>query len=177
MLRFHQIPCECGRIHEVTRTQAGSSLNCECGRVLSVPALRELKDFPTVEHPDSPAETLSLHCASGVRQRRTGLIFVLFVASLLFAGLTVYYCQVCPKEPTIENSQTPFEVWQVWQTLRTGIDTPMSRTEMMRTDAIKMSWRWVSICGGASLLCVIGMFAAVVIGVNKKQPIGNHEQP
>ena len=163
MLRFHQIPCSCGKVHEVSKTQAGSSLTCDCGQEVSVPTLRELKDFPVVERPDPQTAELTLASASGARERRTGLIFVLFVAAVLFAGLGIYYHQTCPKVPTVENAETPFEVWQVWQTLRTGIDTPPSRGEMIRTDTIRMHWRWIVICGGASGLCVLGMLAGVLV--------------
>lgn len=166
MLKYYQIPCECGRIHEVTKTQAGSSVVCECGESLSIPTMRELKEYPVTERPDPQKKALSLHSASGVRQRRSGLLFVLLVASVLFAGIGVYYFQTCPKEPTVENASSPFEVWQVWQTLRTGIDTPPSRAEMMRTETIKMSWRWIAICGTASALCILGMFGTLVIRIN-----------
>lgn len=175
MLQFHQIPCECARIHEVSKTQAGSTLVCECGKSIQVPTLRELKDYPIIERPDPKKEELSLHSSSGVRQRRGGLIFVLFVAALLFAGLAVYFYQTCPKEPTVAGAETPFEVWQVWQSLRTGIDTPPSRGEMMRTDAIKMNWRWIWICSGTVGICVFGMLAALVVKVGKNQQMVDHE--
>jgi len=165
MLRFYQISCECGRIHEVTKPQAGSELTCECGRTVSVPTLREIDDFPIVERAETQKEELSLHSRSGVRQKRGGLLFLFFVATVLFVGLAVYFFQTCPKEPTVAGAESPFEVWQVWQSLRTGIDTPPSRSEMLRTDAIKMYWRWIYICGAASVVCVFGMFATVVMKV------------
>ena len=165
MLRFHQIPCSCGQIHEVSKTQAGSTLTCSCGLEVSVPTLRELKDFPVTVRQDPQSAELTLASASGARERRTGLIFVLFVAAALFAGLGIYYHQTCPKVPTVENAETPFEVWQVWQTLRTGIDTPPSRGEMIRTDTIRMHWRWIVICGSASGLCVLGMLAGVLVRI------------
>ncbi len=170
MLRFYQIPCECGRIHDVARTQAGSAVTCECGKEVAIPTLRELSQFPTIERPEPQQEGKIQRPISGVRQRRSGLLFVLFTATILFAGLAGFYYYTCPQEPTIENAQSPFEVWQVWQTLRTGIDTPMSRAEMMRGHAIRMNWRWVALCGGASALCILGMFATLVVGVNKKKP-------
>lgn len=167
MLRRYQIPCECGRIHDVTKTQAGSSLVCECGKSLSIPTMRELQKYPVIERPDPQKEALSLYSVSGARQRRNGLLFVLLVASVLFAGIGFYYFQICPKELTVENAESPFEVWQVWQSLRTGIDTPPSRAEIMRTEMIKMSWRWIIICGNASAACVLGMLAALVIRIKR----------
>ncbi len=168
MLRFYQIPCECGRTHDIARTQAGSSIACECGKEIMIPTLRELSQFPTIERLEHQRDGQALRSVVGVRQRRSGLLFVLFIAMILFAGLAGFYYYTCPQEPTIENAQSPFEVWQVWQTLRTGIDTPMSRIEMMRGHAIRMSWRWVALCGGAAAFCMLGMFATLVVGVNKK---------
>lgn len=171
MLRCYQIPCECGRIHDVTKTQAGSSIACECGKTLSIPTMRELREYPVTERPDPQKEALSLHGVSGARQRRNGLLFVLCVASVLFAGIGVYYFQTCPKELTVENANSPFEVWQVWQTLRTGIDTPPSRAEIMRTETIKMSWRWIVICGSASATCVLGMLAALIVRIRRQSEL------
>lgn len=165
MLRFYQIPCECGRIHEVTKPQAGSELTCECGRTVSVPTLREIDDFPTVEHAEAQRETLSLHSPSGQRQRRSGLLFLYFVGFLLFMGLAIYFFKTCPKEPNVTTAESPFEVWQVWQELRTGIDTPPSRGEILRTDTIKMCWRWIVLCGSASAACLLGMFVTTVMKV------------
>ncbi|MBQ9456831.1 MAG: hypothetical protein Q4A17_09485 [Thermoguttaceae bacterium] len=165
MLRFYQIPCECGRIHEVTKPQAGSELTCECGRTVSVPTLREIDDFPIVERAETRKEALSLHSHSGTRQKRGGLLFLFFVGFLLFGGLSFYFFQTCPKEPTVAGAESPYDVWQVWQSLRTGIDTPPSRGEIMRTEAIKMSWRWIIICGMLSVTCLLGMFASTVMKV------------
>ena len=165
MLRFYQIPCECGRIHEVTKPQAGSELTCECGRTVSVPTLREIDNFPIVERSETRKESLTLHSHSGQRQRRGGLLFLFFVGFLLFAGLAIYFFQTCPKEPSVAGAESPFEVWQVWQSLRTGIDTPPSRTEFLRTDAIKMCWRWITICSAASVACLLGMFVTTVMKV------------
>lgn len=97
MLRFYQIPCECGRIHEVTKPQAGSELTCECGRTVSVPTLREIDKFPIVERSETRKESLTLHSHSGQRQRRGGLLFLFFVGFLLFGGLAIYFFQTCPK--------------------------------------------------------------------------------
>lgn len=170
MLRFYQIPCSCGKIHEVSTTQAGSSFTCECGKIVSVPSLREIQTFPAIERRDSAEEeSLSQVPAHGIRQRRTGLLFVLFTAFLLFTGGTIFSYVNCPQEPSVTNAKSPYEVWAVWQTLRTGIDTPATRGEQFRTDAIKMSHRWIVIESSAAVLCVLGMFVLLLTGVQHEK--------
>ena len=163
MQRFYQIPCECGRIHEVTKPQAGSELTCECGRTVSVPTLREIDDFPVVEHSETQKETLSLHSQSGQRQRRSGLLFLFFNGLFFFLGLASFQFMICPKEPSVVGAESPYEVWQVWQELRTGIDTPPSRAEIKRTDKIKMCWRWITIFVAAAVSCLLGMVVTTVM--------------
>ncbi|MEO1617759.1 MAG: hypothetical protein AAFV88_18045 [Planctomycetota bacterium] len=39
----YQVPCDCGRTHEVTTSQAGGSIECPCGQLVLVPRLSELR--------------------------------------------------------------------------------------------------------------------------------------
>jgi hypothetical protein len=39
----YPVPCECGQIHRVAATLAGSQLACACGREVAIPSLSKLK--------------------------------------------------------------------------------------------------------------------------------------
>lgn len=168
MLQFYQIPCKCGKIHEVSKAQAGSTLTCECGETVQVPTMREIRAYSVIERQDPSEKHRSEERSSGIRERRTGLLFVLLMGAVLFAGGTAYTYFTCPQEPSIENAQSPFDVWKVWQTLRTGIDTPETRGEMMRTNAIKMSHRWIIIESTCSAVCLLGMLTLLLSSVKQE---------
>ena len=40
----YSVTCECGKAHEVSTGEAGTTLTCSCGRAVSVPSYRVLKE-------------------------------------------------------------------------------------------------------------------------------------
>lgn len=52
------LTCQCGRVHVVSRSQAGQQLPCDCGQSVSVPTLRGMADLPLAQ-PASAAATPS----------------------------------------------------------------------------------------------------------------------
>lgn len=53
MGRKKRLLCECGKVHLIETTQAGSSFPCDCGTEILVPTLREIAQLPDAEETPS----------------------------------------------------------------------------------------------------------------------------
>ena len=62
MGRKKRLLCECGKVHLIETTQAGSSLPCDCGTEILVPTLREIAQLPDAEEmPSTPRRSRWTH--------------------------------------------------------------------------------------------------------------------
>ncbi|MDO4575661.1 MAG: hypothetical protein Q4D98_10670 [Planctomycetia bacterium] len=174
MRTLYQIPCVCGKIHEVPKTSGGGSLTCDCGKTVDIPPLRELIQFPRVERPDREhAEELSLASEGGIRQRRLGMILFALCLAVLFGGLSLYYLEGYYYWrrlyiPSVSDADL-YNTWQIWQYLRRGIDSPYSRQELFIVNNVHVYWRWIVVLACLSVTCVIWAIAVLFSPVSRKK--------
>ena len=171
MNKYYQIPCKCGKILEIQKSQAGAMLHCECGESFEAPSLRHLESFPIVERSEpsegEKKENLSLTQETGVRQRRLGWLVFLLAAAALSAYGSYYYYTTRPVIPKIQDMEL-IDTWYTWQELRPGIAAPQSRFEEMRTYQIQTCWRWVFFYGTLSILSLLGSLSILFLRAGTK---------
>ena len=166
---FYQISCSCGKVHEVSKTSAGSTVTCSCGATLEVPPLRELVQLPSIERADrnNTAEQLTTGSESGVRQQRLGLLIVLVVLAMVLGGFSLYYYYTRPRMPTA-NDLNIYGAWYLWQHMRTGIETPLAREDTMFLHQIDVAWRWITLLASLSGVCLLAAFGLLLAPVKKR---------
>ena len=171
MTAFYQIPCpSCGKVHEVQKTEAGCTLSCSCGQPMDVPPLRQLEQFPFIER-KAPAvgdEELQLTTSSegGIRQKRVGMLLLLMVLALIFAGLSVRFYVDRPQMPKVSDMNM-YTSWFLWQRLRPGIEPPLGRQDTLFLNDIAVAWRWIVLMASLSGVCLLSAFALLLAPVKK----------
>jgi Tfp pilus assembly protein PilF len=81
MAQHFLLPCECGKVNEVSATQAGAVLTCQCGRENRVPNLAALRRF-TPSHADESAQGVTK-----APWRKRSVVLILTSVALTFAGM------------------------------------------------------------------------------------------
>lgn len=74
------LPCDCGKVTPVTKTQAGQQVDCVCGKTLEIPPLRGFSRLQPVE--DKKPEVVERNAWAGLR----GVVFAICFAAAGYAA-------------------------------------------------------------------------------------------
>lgn len=124
MSTHYLLPCDCGTAQAVTTQQAGQTVTCQCGRVLSVPALRGLRQLATQTIEPTHGKNASWSLGRGI-SFSMGVVLLLigtgsyFYFQTLLSRFHVPTAQVAQQqlESRIEGSDA-VQLWGLWTSMR-----------------------------------------------------------
>ncbi|MBX9790725.1 MAG: hypothetical protein K2Y37_17550 [Pirellulales bacterium] len=160
----YQLPCTCGRMVLVERSQAGLAVICTCGAKLEVPTIGGLAHLESVETATSGAAWTTQH----------GLILIGVLVALVAGGAAVYRFIKLPRDlygkASLDDFMqqkaaeidrwTPGEVVEAWQQFRGGpyIEDPEEEKHYYAARAEYTRWTWV-----LAVLAAAGVLFAVIV--------------
>ncbi len=145
----YQLPCSCGRVVLVERSQAGLSISCDCGAALEVPTIRGLAQLELVLSASDNSAWTAQH----------GLLLIGALIVLVAGGAAAWRFVHLPedvyskeavdefmKEKAEEiDRMTPSEIAENWQQFRSGLyfENPASEKAFYARRAAYLRWNWV----------------------------------
>jgi hypothetical protein len=113
------LPCSCGQMQVIDRTDAGQTIRCGCGKPLEVPTLTQIALLEPVAGPARGAGRASSRW--GLRQQLLTLGTLMILGGALMAGLVAsYFSLFVPKRVPVETLP-PLGALVLWDSLQLGI--------------------------------------------------------
>ncbi len=148
----------CKKEIKVSTGSAGETITCPiCNTQSQLPSLRELRLLPA--YIDTQAVKPTGRAVSE-QDRRMGLILLLGLIFLIFAGLTAYWGYLYYQVSSINSDNwNIFDTWNQWQYLRPGIDSLLSENEQNWFYQLRQLWSWITVFGTIAIFCLMGILA------------------
>ena len=166
------LPCECGRKHPVSTSDAGCSRVCECGQKLVVPSLMALKRLEPA--PKSTTKLAKSKTGDGdLSAARKWIACGIVVFLLGLVPTIVIQVEYQPYAKPITNQTEPELLFSWWTALNQGIDTPESPREMQQRQSQEL---WQMLFNGSVGLAIVGLGLCAVGGALRRHRVSDHRE-
>lgn len=171
-----ELTCECGKVHHVSRSQAGQSISCDCGQIVKVPSLRGLTELPPAKEVPKPKRALRETSGTSKSTITLGILFAIIflcVPTAIFFGyhrwnLDTSYTEQSDRDEANQrlDEAPPLAISEVWNSFSTTALGPPTKPDFYRLaqHARDLELK-TGLAAGTAVLCGI---AAAVIGARRK---------